>query len=380
MTNESILDPALDAKLRRMRLRPQLDGPDTLKIRNVPANQRCFNKAQTNVLIKRSTERMPCLVCLDEDLEYTGQDQALVKSFAAAPAQQGWRVLTFSGEIRGDLTSALEYALDILGAEGESAETSEVSIPTESKLLATWARSLTKAIANNRAGSSMFRGEEIEQVAACTLSWQGRLPLVLGDAGTGKTNLLHGVANLLSLRDREVLMVNMGAMMAGTLFESEREALLTSLLREARISGAVLALEQAEWAIIGVPRSIVLLREALDQGARMIATSAAEHEQRFATHPLGSRLEIVRLQELCANDTRSVLEVLRRSIATHHGVQIDTEVEHAAVERSLSMSGYLPGKAIKLLDSAAARASLIGAVNVTLLDVYIAASRMEERV
>jgi len=164
--------------------------------------------------------------------------------------------------------------------------------------------------------------------------------------------------------------------MAGTLFESEREALFAALLREARDCGAVLALEQAEWALIGVPRGLVLLREALDNGVRLIATSAAEQERRFAVHPLASRLEVVRLNEICANDTRRVLEQLRPAIAAHHRVEIDAEVEYAAVERSLSMDGSLPGKAVKLLDAAAARATLTGAAKLTLLDVYVTASRM----
>jgi ATP-dependent Clp protease ATP-binding subunit ClpA len=198
----------------------------------------------------------------------------------------------------------------------------------------------------------------------------------VGNAGTGKTNLLHGVARLLAGRKREVLSVNTGAIMAGTLFESEREALLLSLLREARDSEAVLSLEQAEWALIGLPRGPVLLREALDQGTRLIATTVADHERRFAPYPLGSKLDAVQLKELCASDTRRVLEVLRPAIAAHHRVEIDAEVEHAAVERSLSMDGSLPGKAVKLLDLAAARGSLTGSTKITLLDVFVTASRM----
>jgi hypothetical protein len=168
----------------------------------------------------------------------------------------------------------------------------------------------------------------------------------------------------------------MGAIMAGTLFESEREAVLIALLREARDAGAVLALTQAEWAAINVPRSLVLLREALDQGVRLIATSAPEHDRRFNFPPLASRLEIVRISELCPAATRCVLEALRPSIAKHHGVQIDAELEHGVVERSLSLAGSLPGKAVRLLDAAAARASLTGSTKVSLIDVYLAASRM----
>jgi ATP-dependent Clp protease ATP-binding subunit ClpA len=374
MSNECTLDPALEAKLRRMRLRFEAPDQDTLTLKRVPANPSCFNKARTNVLIKRSTEEMPCVVCVDEDLEYMGADQALAHAFAAGPTQQGWRVLTFGGSLRGDLTAALEFALGMLGAEEEPQE-SAAPVATKRKLLAAWAVSLTDAVAGG-SGATLFRDEEIEQVAACALSWEGRLPLILGKAGTGKTNLLDGVARLLAGRNREVLKVNMGAMMAGTLFESEREALLQALLREARESGAVLALEQAEWALIGAPRGPVLLREALDQGARLIATSAPDHEQRFEIPPLESRLEIVRLKELCASDTRRVLELLRPSIAAHHRVEIDAEVEQAAVERSLSMDGLLPGKAVKLLDAAAARASLAGSAKVALIDVYVSASRM----
>jgi ATP-dependent Clp protease ATP-binding subunit ClpC len=379
MTIESNLAPALAAKLKRMRLRLELPDQDTLAVKRVPANQSCFNKARTNLLIKRSTEGMPCVVCVDEDLEYLGTDRTLTQAFASGPTQQGWRILSFSGSLRGDLTDALEYALDILDPEQEQGnEAAAPSAPGKKKLLKVWSDNLTRMIASSRTASTFFRDEKMEEVAACTLSWEGRLPLILGDAGTGKTNLLHGVARLLAQRGREVLAVNMGAVMAGTLFESEREALLRTLLREARELDVTLAMEQAEWAVLGTPRSLVLLREALDHGVRLIATSTPEHACRFTVHPLESRLEAVQLKELCASDTRRILEELRPSIATHHRVEIDAEVEHATVERSLAMEGALPGKAVRLLDAAAARASLVQSNAVTLMDIYLVASRLEE--
>jgi ATP-dependent Clp protease ATP-binding subunit ClpA len=313
---------------------------------------------------------------VDEDLDYLGTDQVLVQAFAAGPTQQGWRILTLGGTLHGDLSSALDYALDILGADEGPVNSTAEPTPAARKLLAVWADNLSLKVAGDSGHGPLFRDEAVEQVAACALSWQGRLPLILGEPGTGKTNLLHGVASLLAGRHKEVLSVNMGAMMAGTLFESEREALLMALLREARDSGAVLALEQAEWAVMGVPRGLVLLREALDNGVRLIATSTPDCEQRFIAHPLNSRLECVRLGELCASDTCRVLEALRPSLTTHHSVEIDAEVERAVVERSLSMDGSLPGKAVRLIDSAAARAALTGSDKVTLIDVYVTASRL----
>jgi len=376
MPIDATLDTALEAKLKRMRLHVDAPDPDTLALKRVPANEHCFNKVRTNVLIKRATEGMPCVVCVDEDLEYRGADPALAHAFAAGATQQGWRVLTFGGELHGDLTAALEFALGMLGADEEPARVPTAPVHAKRGLLTAWAANLSDAVAADPAGATLFRDEEVEQTACCALSWEGRLPLVVGNSGTGKTNLLHGVARLLAGRKQKVLSVNMGAIMAGTLFESEREALLLALLREARDSGVVLSLEQAEWALIGLPRGPVLLREALDQGTRLIATARADHEQRFAPHPLGSRLDVVPLRELCASDTRRVLEQLRPAIAAHHHVEIDAEVEHAAMERSLTMEGSLPGKAVRLLDLAAARASLTGSPKVTLLDLFVTASRM----
>jgi len=166
--------------------------------------------------------------------------------------------------------------------------------------------------------------------------------------------------------------------MAGTLFESERESILAALLQEAGDSGAILAMEQAEWALNGASRAIVLMRDALDHGVRMVATSTPNHEDRFAVHPMAWRLEVVRLTELCARDSISVLERLRPALEAHHGIQIDDEVEQAVVERSASMAGSLPGKAVRLLD-AAAHAEPDRATKVALIDVYLAASRMAGR-
>jgi ATP-dependent Clp protease ATP-binding subunit ClpA len=381
MASEFKLEPALETKLKRLRLRPELPDQDTLALKRVPANRLSFNKASTNLLIKRSAQGMPCVVCVDEDLDYVGEDPALTQAFAAGPTQQGWRILTFGGSLHDDLSAALDFALDVLGAENDSPHAPERKTPSRTSLLDAWSHNITDAPVNACSSKTLFRDEEIEQTAACTLALHGRLPLILGNAGTGKTNLLHGVASQLTRRNDEVLTVNMGALMAGTLFESEREALLTTLLREARESSAVLAIEQVEWATIGVPRGLVLLREALDQGTRLIATALPDQERRFVANPLAPKLEVIRLSELCASDTCRILEEMSPALSAYHGVEIDAEVEHATVERSISMDGSLPGKAVQLLDLAAARASLTGNPKLTLMDVYVTASRMlSERV
>lgn len=150
MANESTLDPALEAKLKRLRLRLEMADPDTLVVKSVPANHQCFSKPRTNLLIKRASQGMPCVVCVDEDLEYEGGDPALARAFAAGPLQQGWRVLTFSGGLHGDLTGALDYALDFLGAELDSEVASAAPMLPAKGLLAAWADDLIEAVASGR--------------------------------------------------------------------------------------------------------------------------------------------------------------------------------------------------------------------------------------
>lgn len=74
------LKPAVQSKLKRLRLRLRLSDRDTLLIKNVPADQGCFTKTRTNLLIKRLGDGMPCVMCVDEDLEYTGSDETLARS------------------------------------------------------------------------------------------------------------------------------------------------------------------------------------------------------------------------------------------------------------------------------------------------------------
>ena len=137
-----------------------------------------------------------------------------------------------------------------------------------------------------------------------------------------------------------------------------------------------MVLEQLEWAVIGVPRGLLLLRQALDHNARLIATSLPEHVKWYCAYPLETRLDIVTLRELCPGDTCRVLDSYAATIAAHHGVRITDKVIRAVSDRASALGGCLPGKAIRLLDSAAGRASLTGSSEVTVLDVYLTASRI----
>ena len=92
------LEPGLKAQLNHFKVRIDSPDEDTLLLRNVPADGRCFSKARTSVLVKRPRAGLPFLVCVDEDLEYMGSDRELARAFAAAELylRVRQRVPTFS--------------------------------------------------------------------------------------------------------------------------------------------------------------------------------------------------------------------------------------------------------------------------------------------
>ena len=373
------VEQELDEKLRQLRVHVDVPDGDTVLLRNVPANDRFFNKPRTNLLIKRPREGMPYLICVDEDLDYTGTDSALARAFVAGHKQQGWRVLFVEHDGRADIQRVIEEALGAVGFDCREPELKPPAATAESggqgKLLASFAIELS---ADAGREPTVGREERIEEVVSSLLQWQVRLPLIVGESGVGKTNLARAVTRKLK-RCRpqfKVMSVELSAVMAGTLFDSERESLLIALLKDVRDQPeTVVVLEHLEMALIGVPRGHLLLGQALDVGARLIGTTLAGYLSKFEIEPLTRRLQVTELSEMSMSETGEVLVTLRDRIAAHHRITIDETLLDAVIEAALPLPGHFPAKAISLLDAGAARAVLAGESELSLFDVYTAAAR-----
>ena len=258
------LEQHLEKRLKQLRVR--IDSPDgnTLFLRNVPANTGCFNKPRTNLLIKRPHAGQPYIVCVDEDLEYTGTDSAIVRAFTAAHRQQGWRVIYLDAGTQEDSHSLVENALRVLGFDGDepvmdhAASDSRTADDDGGRLLASFATDISKQVSEGTVEPTIGRDDKVDEVITSLLQWQARLAVIVGPSGVGKTNLVYAVARRMSQREisSRVLSVDLGVLMAGTLFDSERESLLANLFKEARLAepSVVLVLEHLELALIGVPR------------------------------------------------------------------------------------------------------------------------------
>lgn len=372
----------LEKRLKRLRVHIDTPDGDTVLLRNVPANNRFFSKPRTNLLIKRPREGMPYLICVDEDLDYTGTDSAVSRAFVGGHKQQGWRVLMVGRDARANVKQVIEEALGVVGFDGSEPELKPGSLEAEAdgggRLLRSFGIEIT---ADPAVEPTIGREERIEEVVSGLLGWQARLPLIVGESGVGKTNLVRAVARKLKQcrPGFKVMLVDVSSVMAGTLFDSERESLLMALLKNVtERPEMVLVMEHMEMAMIGVPRGHLLVGEALDRGARLAGTTLPAYLSRFEIAPLARRLLVTELTEMSPGDTGGVLLALRDRIAGHHCITINKALLDATVETALPLAGRLPAKAISLLDTAAARAVLAGESELSLFDVYTAAARFRE--
>lgn len=378
-----VVEQELEERLKQLRVHVDVPDGDTVLLRNVPANDRFFNKPRTNLLIKRPREGMPYLICVDEDLDYTGTDSALARAFVAGHKQQGWRVLFVGHDARANIQRLIEEALGAVGFDGREPElklpaSTEEPGATQGKLLAAFAVEVSTAAGYE---PTIGREERIEEVVSSLLQWQVRLPLVVGESGVGKTNLVRAVARKLKqCRPAcKVSAVELSAVMAGTLFDSERESLLIALLKDVSAQPeTVVVLEHLEMGLIGVPRGHLLLAQALDGGAGLIGTTLPGFLSRFEIEPLTRRLQVTELTEMSMSETGEVLLALRDRIAAHHRIEIEETLLNPVIETALPLTGHFPAKAISLLDAAAARAVLAGESELSLFDVYTAAARFGE--
>lgn len=285
------LEAGLKARLKQLKVRIDNPDDDTLLLRNVPTDSRCFSKAQTSVLVKRPRAGLPFLMCVDEDLEYVGPDSGIARTFAAAGRQQGWRVVSAGSGVYPEAEDAVREALTMLGTASDRYPRKARARSAGTGLLARFTVNLTAKVRDGSAPKTVGREEMAEQTATSLLSWQRRLPVVVGASGSGKTNLLYKVAAYLAevRPDWDLVSLDLASLLAGVLFEGEREKLLNMVLEEAIASSATaLVLEHLELAVMTVPLTAWLLAGALDRGARLAGTCLPPYVEKLAVDPLAS--------------------------------------------------------------------------------------------
>jgi ATP-dependent Clp protease ATP-binding subunit ClpB len=237
-----------------------------------------------------------------------------------------------------------------------------------------YGRDLTADAASGRLDPVVGRDEEIRRVIQVLLRRTKNNPVLIGEPGVGKTAIAEGLARRVAsgdvpegLKNRRVVALDLGALVAGTKFRGEFEDRLKAVLEEITSSDGqvVLFIDELHTlvgagAAEGAIDAANLLKPALARGElRAIgATTLDEYRKHIEKDAaLERRFQPVVVDEPSVEDTISILRGLRERYEVHHGVRIkDSALVAAAVlSHRYITDRFLPDKAIDLVDESAAR-------------------------
>jgi len=281
---------------------------------------------------------------------------------------------------------------------GRGAPTGE--IPTNTPVLDRFSRDLTRLAREGKLDPVIGREQEIESVIEVLSRRTKNNPVLIGEAGVGKTAIVEGLAQRIAagqvpepLRGKRVVELNVNAIVAGTKYRGEFEERVKQILDEVTANRDRLILFVDELHTImgaGAAEGAIdmanVIKPALARGELHLigATTAAEYQKHIERDAaLERRFQPIYVAEPSVEDTIAILHGLRDKYEAHHRVKITDEAIKAAAELSdRYLTGRrLPDKAIDLLDQAAARVRIritSQKPEITRLEEKIARLRREE--
>lgn len=246
----------------------------------------------------------------------------------------------------------------------------------ESKIrsLEKYCRDLTLAARQDKIDPVIGRDEEIRRVMQVLCRRTKNNPVLIGEPGVGKTAIVEGLARRIasgdvpdSLKNKRLLSLDMGSLVAGAKFRGEFEERLKAVITEVTKSeGQIILFIDELHTIVGAGASegsmdaSNLLKPALSRGEIHVigATTLDEYRKYIEKDAaLERRFQQVYCDEPSVEDTIAILRGLRDKYEIHHGVRINDEalVEAAVLSNRYITNRFLPDKAIDLVDEAASR-------------------------
>lgn len=257
-------------------------------------------------------------------------------------------------------------------SETKGEETDESGKPKRMRALAKFTRSLTTLAAENKLDPVIGRDTEITRVIQIISRRTKNNPILIGEAGVGKTAIAEGLAVRMaagevpeSLRGKELVSLDLGLLVAGTKYRGEFEERLKSVMREIEKSaGNVILFIDEIHTIVGAGSAegtldaSNMLKPALARGELRVigATTTKEYQKYIEKDPaLTRRFQPVFVNEPSLEDAVAILRGLRERYEVYHGVRItdDAIVAAAQLASRYLTDRYLPDKAIDLIDEAA---------------------------
>ncbi len=293
--------------------------------------------------------------------------ERLLLALALDKSNAAGKILADAGVTAQGLNQAIEAIRKGRTADSASAEQAYDALKR-------YARDLTEAAASGKLDPVIGRDEEIRRTIQVLSRRTKNNPVLIGEPGVGKTAIAEGLALRIvkgdvpdSLRDKKLLSLDMGSLIAGAKYRGEFEERLKSVLSEVTAEeGRIILFIDELHTIVGAGKAdgamdaSNLLKPALARGELHCvgATTLDEYRKHIEKDAaLARRFQPVFITEPTVEDTISILRGLKEKYELHHGVRITDSalVAAATLSNRYITDRFLPDKAIDLVDEAASR-------------------------
>ncbi len=328
--------------------------------------------------VKEMMERMGIS---DEDLDNIGNE--MLQAFGGAEDAEALMDAPEGEDEDSGKTATFPFLNRLFGSgnapvEGEAAPQQEEPAHDKGgkkkspkyKFLDGYCIHLTERARKNRLDAVIGREQEIERVIQILNRRQKNNPCLIGEPGVGKTAIAEGLAQRITagdvpfkLRDKEVYLLDLTALVAGTQFRGQFESRMKGLIEDIRKAGNVILVIDEIHNIVGAGdaegsmNAANILKPALSRGEIQVigATTFTEYRKHIEKDTaLERRFQSVTVNEPSLADTLKILRGIAHYYEEHHGVVIPDGVLRQAVQLSerYITDRFLPDKAIDLIDEA----------------------------
>jgi ATP-dependent Clp protease ATP-binding subunit ClpC len=362
----------LDVDLRKIRVEVEKivqSGPDMVTMGKLPQTPRAKKVIEYAIEEARNLNH-----------NYVGTEHlllGLLREQEGVAAQVLMNLNLKLEEVREEVLNLLGHGMDAGSGGGEGGErASAKGGKSKTPALDSFGRDLTDLARQNKLDPVIGRQNEIERVVQILSRRQKNNPVLLGEAGVGKTAIVEGLAQMIIegnvpelLRDRRIVVLDLAMMVAGTKYRGQFEERIKAVMNEVRrAKNTILFIDELHTLVgaggaEGAIDASNVLKPALARGeVQCIGATTLDEYRKYIEKDsaLERRFQTIVVEPPNKAEALEILRGLRDRYESHHRVQITDEALEAAIDLSdrYITGRCLPDKAIDVIDEAGARVRL----------------------